>query len=263
MANTLFYIVIALVALTGIFVFYIKDMIIYQPNKIVYNFTHNHKLDNFDLLTPDGTRIYGYHLKNPKHQKVILYCHGNAGNIYTRISMLDELSNFGSIVMFDYRGYGKSTGTPSEKGLYKDTLTVWNYLIKDLKYSPDDVIIFGESLGGGPASWLANHLQTTTPPKKMILRSTFSSIHDMAPSFLKFLTYILPNEFPNCDNLENLNTSILFIHSKEDEIVPFENCEKNMSKTKNKKLYVYYGDHNKHLDGEEFVEFVNHWLANP
>jgi dipeptidyl aminopeptidase/acylaminoacyl peptidase len=242
------------------FIFFVKDKLIYFPDKMIYQLNHSHDLQEFDVTTPDNTIINGYYVKNPKKKYTILYCHGNAGNIYSRIPSLDSLLQTGSVIMFDYRGYGKSEGQPSEKGLYQDAFAVWEYATKTLQIPSEELIFYGESLGGGVASWLAFH--TNTPSKKLILRSAFSSIHDMTPYFLKFMTYIIPNELPTINHLEKLDdkTSVLFIHSKDDEVVPFDHCVENMKKTKNAKLYLYNGYHNKELNDGNFKDFMCEWM---
>lgn len=174
---------------------------------------------------------------------VILFCHGNAGNISQRIDSFEifrqlRLSTF----IFDYRGYGKSKGKPSENGTYLDAEGAWNYLVREKKVKPEEIIVFGRSLGGGVASYLAQKYH----PRALIIESSFTSISDIARAFFPRLPLklLLRFEYNTRERLKDIHCPVLIIHSPDDRTIPFV-CGKVLYETANppKKLLQIKGDH--------------------
>src|SRR3989338_4683675 len=96
----------------------------------------------------DGIRLFGWYVESRETRAVLLWCHGNAGNIIHRLENLIELYRLGlSVFIFDYRRYGRSSGTPSEEGLYRDALAAYTYLIETRRMAPERLVLFGRSLG--------------------------------------------------------------------------------------------------------------------
>ena len=178
-----------------------------------------------------------------KSRGVILFCHGNAGNVSQRIDSFKIFRELGfSTFIFDYRGYGKSKGKPSEKGTYRDAEGAWNYLVREKKVKPEEIIVFGRSLGGGIASYLAKKYQ----PRALIIESSFTSIPDMVkilfskpPSRL-----LLRFKYNTRERLKDIHCPVLIIHSPDDRTIPFV-CGEVLYKTANppKKFLRIKGDH--------------------
>src|SRR2546422_1834859 len=104
----------------------------------------------------DGTRLFGWYVESSGSPAVLLWCHGNAGNIINRLDNLAELNRLGlSVFLFDYRGYGRSRGGPSEGGLYQDALGAYAYLLGTRRTRPDRIVLFGRSLGAAVAGEVA------------------------------------------------------------------------------------------------------------
>jgi pimeloyl-ACP methyl ester carboxylesterase len=102
------------------------------------------------LESEDGVRLHGWYLPHPGSGRVLLFFHGNAGNISHRRASVEIFHRLGlNLLIFDYRGYGLSQGRPSEQGLYRDAATVWRYLTRERGFRERDILIFGRSLGGG------------------------------------------------------------------------------------------------------------------
>jgi pimeloyl-ACP methyl ester carboxylesterase len=122
--------------------------------------------------------LFGWYVEAAADRPVILWCHGNAGNIINRLENLKRLYQMGlSIFLFDYRGYGKSVGSrPTELGLYRDACGAYDYLIRIRKISPDRIVLFGRSLGASVAVELA----VQRPTSALILESSFPSIEAVA-----------------------------------------------------------------------------------
>jgi len=149
---------------------------------------------------------------------VLLWCHGNAGNIAHRLENLAGLYRIGlSVFLFDYRGYGQSRGTPSEEGLYRDALSAYDYLIHDRHISSKRLIVFGRSLGGAVAGVVGSKRSVAG----LILESTFPSIEHVVRSqyWLPF-DWLLGSRFDLLSLLPQIHVPILVIHGDRDNIIP-------------------------------------------
>jgi hypothetical protein len=193
----------------------------------------------------DGTKLFGWYVEASATSAVLLWCHGNAGNIIHRLENLRELYQIGlSVFLFDYRGYGKSQGRPSEEGLYQDAFGAYDYLTRTRNIRPERLILFGRSLGACVAGELAVH----NPAAGLILESCFPSVEAVA----KFHYYSLPvhwlleAKFNLLDRLAQLSLPKLFIHGDQDDIIPLELGKRVFDTAKPpKELYVVKGaDHN-------------------
>jgi pimeloyl-ACP methyl ester carboxylesterase len=174
---------------------------------------------------------------------VILFCHGNAGNVSQRIDSFEIFRELGfSTFIFDYRGYGKSRGKTTEKGTYRDAEGAWNYLVREKKVKPEEIIVFGRSLGGGVASYLAKKYQ----PRALIIESSFTSIPDMAKALFPKLPSILLLRFKynTRERLRDIHCPVLIIHSPDDRTIPFV-CGEVLYESANppKKFLRIKGDH--------------------
>ncbi len=196
------------------------------------------------LTTQDNISIHGWYLPNTASTFTLLFLHGNAGNISHRLDSLKIFHDLGlSIFIIDYRGYGQSTGKPSEKGTYSDAEAAWNYLINKRALSADEIIIFGRSLGGGVASWLALEHK----PAALILESTFTSIVDMASLIYPYLPvkWMSRIHYPSIQRIDKINCPILFIHSPDDELIPYTHGQQLYARAKSpKSFFSISGGHN-------------------
>ena len=220
-------------------------------------------LEDVWFTTADGTKLFGWYVENRATAGVILWCHGNAGNIINRLENLRELHRLGlSVFLFDYRGYGRSQGRPSEEGLYQDALGAHDYLTRTRMISPERIVLFGRSLGGA----VAGDLAALKPAAGLILESAFPSIEAVA----KFhyggmpLHWLLGAEFRLIDRLPQLSLPKLIFHGDQDDIIPLELGQQVFQAAKPPKFfYIIKGaDHNNtyQVGGagyfRRFVEFV-------
>jgi fermentation-respiration switch protein FrsA (DUF1100 family) len=170
--------------------------------------------------TADRVKLSGWFIPVENSRGVILLCHGNAGNISHRLDSIQKFHRLRlSTFIFDYRGYGKSDGKPTEQGTYLDAEAAWSYLVMEEKVSPNDIIVLGRSIGGAVAGWLAqNHTV-----KAIILESTFTSIRDLGAELYPYLPVRLLSRFDYnaAQYISKVNCPVLIIHSRDDEIVPF------------------------------------------
>jgi hypothetical protein len=200
---------------------YIEGHTLFCPTKAIEFLPTMAGLDFEDVFfkSPDGLRLNGWFIPGPKARYTVLFCHGNAGNISHRLERIKFFNRLGcNMLIFDYRGYGKSEGAPSERGLYDDAGSAYAYLLS--RGIPADTIIsYGESLGGAVSVDLASR----HPIAALILDSTFSSAKDMARRILPFIPYwIFASRFDSTGKIRAIRVPKLIIHSLNDEIVPYE-----------------------------------------
>ena len=139
--------------------------------------------ENVEINTSDNVRLHGWYLPAKNATKVLLFFHGNGGNISHRGESLQIFHQLGlNVLIIDYRGYGLSDGELSEQGVYRDAMAAWQYLLQR-GFKQSDIIIFGRSLGGAVATQLASNVK----PAALILESSFSSIRDMASRVLPLI----------------------------------------------------------------------------
>jgi len=196
------------------------------------------------ITTRNGIRLHGWFIPAKQAKATVLFLHGNAGNISHRLDSIAIFRELGlDTLIIDYRGYGQSTGKPSEQGTYLDALAAWEYLVSKRGIAPDKIVIFGRSLGAAVASWLA----ARTTPGAVILESCFTSALDMAYRLYPFLPVRLITrlKYPAKENVKQLSSPLLVVHSREDEIIPFDMGQSIFAAAPEPKgMLVLTGDHN-------------------
>lgn len=202
-------------------------------------------LEDVWFQTEDGTTLFGWYVQASPAAPVLLWCHGNAGNIIHRLENLAELYRLGlSVFIFDYRGYGRSSGTPSEEGLYRDALAAYGYLVNQRGIRPERLVLFGRSLGASVAGELASR----KPAAGLILESPFPSIAAMARVHYLGLPmhWFVSGRFPLAERLAHVTIPVLVVHGDRDEIVPIELGRQVYDAAREpKSFYVIEGaDHN-------------------
>jgi fermentation-respiration switch protein FrsA (DUF1100 family) len=187
------------------------------------------KVEDVRFQAADGVRLHGWYCtpqRNASGQTTslttnmtLLWFHGNAGNITHRYAVIEKLIELQvAVFIIDYRGYGRSEGSPSEQGLYADARGAWDYLVNERKVSPGNIIVFGDSLGGAVAIDLA----TKIDPAGLIVQSSFTSISDMAAQAMPFFPgFILRTKMDSLAKIPSVRCPKLFIHSAADEMVPY------------------------------------------
>jgi hypothetical protein len=172
-------------------------------------------------VAEDGVKIHAWLLPLAGARRVVVVCHGNAGNISHRLDRALEMQRrLGvSVLLFDYRGYGRSEGSPDEEGTYRDARAAYGYLTETKGVRPADLVLFGESLGAAVAVQLA----LERPAGALILESAFTSIPDMARAAYPFLPPVGPlirTRYETLAKLPRLALPLLVMHGERDEIVP-------------------------------------------
>ena len=220
--------------------------------------------EDVTIRTADGEGLHAWWVpaRAPSLGHVLL-CHGNAGNVGDRLAHLELLSAAGlDVLAFDYRGYGRSTGRPSEHGLHLDARAARDALLGRDRVEPSRVIYVGESLGGAVALALALEL----PPAGLILQSAFTSVRDMARLHYPLIPLALvPDAYPSLRLIAALRTPLLVLHGARDTIVPLMHGEALLEAAPGpKRMHVFPGaGHNDLLAeaGDEWVRAIAAWAG--
>ncbi len=200
--------------------------------------------EDVSLVTVDNEELHGWYIPATNPGGVVLFFHGNAGNISHRLESIEIFNELDlDVLIIDYRGYGQSTGKASEQGTYLDAQAAWDYLVDKRGVAPGDMVIFGRSLGGAVASWLA----ARSTPGAVILESCFTSGVDMAARLYPFLParLITRLKYPVKDYVKQLSSPLLVVHSQQDEIIPFDMGQSIFTAAPEpKEMMELSGDHN-------------------
>jgi fermentation-respiration switch protein FrsA (DUF1100 family) len=170
-------------------------------------------------LSPEpGVQLHAWFFPRPDPLATLLFCHGNAGNASHRLDNVYRLLQTGfQVLLFDYRGYGHSTGQPSESGLYRDAATAWAHLVEQEDTEGAPRLIFGRSLGGAVAIELATQVEASG----LIVESTFTSIRTLARLVFPFPLPELPVKYDSLSKIGRVTMPLLAIHGELDELIPF------------------------------------------
>ena len=247
------------------FLFIFQSRLIYYPERVLLTDPGSIGLyfENISFETSDGVELSGWFIPSDSARGVILFCHGNAGNISHRLESIQIFHQLGlDVFIFDYQGYGQSEGKPTEQGTYKDAEAAWHYLVEERQMDPRGVIVFGRSLGGAVASWLA---QSHTPGA-LVLESTFTSVPDVAVALYPYLPVrlLLRFRYDTAEYLGRVDCPVLIIHSRNDEIMPFSHGRRLFEIASEPKRFVEIsGSHNEGFiaSGEHYEEGLNAFIS--
>lgn len=171
--------------------------------------------------TADHLLLHGWFVPAPSAQFTVLYCHGNGGNMVYFLDTVNFLNKLGlNCFVFDYRGYGESQGTPTEKGTYLDARAAYRWLTKKKGVKPHKIILFGWSLGGSIAAYLATKAKSAS----LIIENTFTSYSAIGKKFYPYMPvrWFTRFDYPTIDYVRKITCPVLVIHSKNDEVIPLE-----------------------------------------
>lgn len=269
-------VLILLVAVVGytlflVFLYFYQDRMLFLPNipsRAVERSPAAMGLDyeSVDLVTSDNIHLDGWFIPAPENRGVILFCHGNAGNISHRFDSLLLFHRLGfSTLIFDYRGYGRSQGRPSEAGTYLDVQAAWEYLIRERATAPSRIVLFGRSLGAA----VAVHQAVVQPPAALIVESSFTSVPDRAAELYPFLPvrWLSRLDYNVQEKLQKVSCPVLVVHSQDDEIIPFTHGQALYAAANEPKRFLEIGGG--HNDGfivagqvyiQELDDFLSAWL---
>lgn len=227
-------------------VYWVQSHLVYFPDKQLSNTPGALGLEytSTSIPTSDGETLHGWWVPVADAKGTVLLFHGNAGNISHRINYLTMFSKLGyNTLLLDYRGYGQSSGKPSESGTYLDAQAAWRYLTETKGIAPERIVLFGESLGGAIAAWLA----VKEKPGLLVLASAFTSVPELAAEFYPFLPvrWISQFNYNTLKTLQAVHCPVFIAHSPQDDIVPFHHGQRLFQAAHEPKQFLELeGSHN-------------------
>jgi len=230
----------------GLVLYFMQSSFLYSPVKEVTYTPEELDLD-FDQVTfktSDGLKLSGWYIPARNATFTVLFCHGNAGNMMHRLDSINLFNNMNlNCFIFDYRGYGASEGTPTEAGIYLDAKAAYRWLTSHKKVPREKIIIFGRSLGGS----IAAHLAQKARAGSLVIESAFTSYVDIGRKFYPYMPvrYFARFNYNTAEYIKNVHIPVMIIHSRNDEVVPFEFALELYETVEGPKKFVeIWGSHN-------------------
>lgn len=212
----------------NLFAWLFSEKLIFMPQKSSYV----RLPDQIGLRSGNGESITAVFMENPNAEFTILFSHGNAEDLGNVVPFMRQFQLLGySVLMYDYRGYGTSDGSPSVRNTCEDIDAAYRWLVEEKQIDPATIIVQGRSVGGGPATWLAAHRTVGG----LVLESTFVSAFRV-----KTRWPLLPwDKFDNLRNIRRTTCPVLVMHGRDDEIIPFWHGEKLYAAAPGKKMHLW------------------------
>ena len=210
----------------------------------------------------DGTKLLGLMLENNESDKIVIYFHGNAGNIYNRIPDLNKIRNMGfNVFGLSYRGYAKSEGEPSEKGLYQDGDAAFDYIVNHLGFKLENIFIIGRSIGSTVAVNVAQYKKI----KGLILITPLTNAKELSKNMgFGMLSSFIGSVFDNKAKIKNIISPLLIIHGSKDDVIPYKMGVELYNKANHPKQFVEIKNavHNNLSDehGAEYFKAIERFL---
>lgn len=213
------------------------------------------------FASKDGTKLHGWYCPVDKPRAVILLSHGNAGNVSGHAGWLRHLQTklSVSVLIYDYRGYGRSEGTPTVEGVLEDAKAARKELCSLASIKESEILLMGESLGGA----ISIQLAADSPPRGLILQSTFSSLRDVAKVHYPKLSWLVPaKKLDSVSQIANYRGPLLLSHGDNDNTIPYELGERLFKAANNPKQFVTIkgADHNDWLR-DSYVKELDRFIA--
>lgn len=245
--------ILLLYLMVGLFLFLFQERLIFRSTTLDqdYEFQFDADFDEVNLEMEDGAVLNALHFRSVNSKGIILYFHGNAGDLSRWGEVVLPLLNYDyDVLIVDYRGYGKSTGKRTKAKMLRDVESVYAFCSE--LFSEKDITVYGRSLGGA----FATHVASTFSPGQLILESPFYSVADVARTFAWMypLEPILRFNFRNGEKLKKVSCPINIVHGDEDGVVPIKSGRKLSKSAKNGQFHeIPSGGHN------DLAEFKMYW----
>lgn len=248
--------------LITVLLYFFQEKIIFQPTKLSqdYQFTFSEPFTEFFIETDDGAVLNALHFKRDDPKGIILYFHGNAGDL----SRWGEIATFYAkkgydVVVMDYRTYGKSVGKLGETRLFADAQLFYDYVLE--RYPENKVIVYGRSLGAA----IATQVASMNNPKKLVLETPFYNLYDAAKHRFSFLPLklLLRYRFETNNNIQNIQCPIVIFHGTEDSVVPYGSGKQlfEAAPIPKEMITIPGGDHNNLISFPIFLNSIDKALS--
>ncbi len=247
-------VLLPLIALIFCMFYFFQEKLIFISSRLPQNHEYEFAMDfeELHLTANDGAVLNGLHFKAANSKGVILYCHGNAGELDVWGPWGELLANRYSydVVVWDYRGYGKSTGKRRQQLMLDDGRLFYAYC--EGLFKEEFITVYGRSLGG----FFATHLAKQTQPKQLILESTPVSLLEVANEAYPLVPadWLLKFRFQNLENITKISVPTYLIHGTKDDLIPFEHGQRLFELSKAQKKQFYRIDGGNHNDLRNFED---------
>jgi fermentation-respiration switch protein FrsA (DUF1100 family) len=218
---------------------FLENRLVYHPISAdqEWHAPSDHRPQDVALRAADGTSIHAWWYPRAESSGAVLYCHGNAGNLSHRHDAVAELRAYlnESVLIFDYPGYGKSEGRPSEPGCYAAAEAAYDWLVQDQRIPPPRLVLFGGSLGGGVAVELA----CRRDHRALILINTFTSVPDVGKTIYPWLPlhWLMRNRFDNLAKIGRCRRAVLIAGGTADQTIPITMGERLFAAANEPKVF--------------------------
>lgn len=251
-------ILLILYILVAAMLYFLQEKIIFLPTKLPQEYTYNFSepFKEFFLTADDGSKLNALHFTREEPKGVILYFHGNAGDL----SRWGEIATFFAkkeydVIVMDYRTYGKSTGKLSEDALLRDAQLFYNFTVSN--YKEEDIIVYGRSLGASVATYIASK----NKPAKLVLETPFYNLLEVAKKRFPVLPvkWLLKYKFESNQYIGNVSCPVTIFHGTEDTVIPYESGKKLFSLASSKKEFITVegGGHNDLVSFKPYTANIN------
>lgn len=233
----------------NLFALLVSNRMIFAPQNPSYDQLPN----EVKITTANGEQINAVFFENPRAEYTILFSHGNAEDLGNVVPFMRQFHLLGySVLMYDYRGYGTSEGSPSARKVHQDIKAAYRWLVDEKKIAPERIIAHGRSLGGAPATWLAAHHQVGG----LVIESTFVSAFRV-----KTRWPLLPwDKFNTLRQIKKTTCPVLIMHGRDDEVLPFWHAEKLYAAAPGEKMHLWIdgGHHNDYayVAGPDYIRTI-------
>ncbi|MGV7220049.1 MAG: alpha/beta hydrolase [Nitrospinales bacterium] len=247
----------------------VEKKIVYHPIKYpggIWN-PENYGLQVEDIYfdSSDGVKLHAWFVPAKKPIATLLWYHGNAGNLSHRLENILELAPLNlNIFIFDYRGYGRSEGKANEKGLYLDSQAAYDFLRQNKKIDPDELFLFGRSLGGACAIEIASRNKAAG----LIIESAFTSVSDMADNMFNYFPFkfLLRSNYNSIKTIPLVNMPKMFIHGADDEMIPMSMGRKLFEASQKPKIFyeIKGASHNDtySVGGQKYIDSLRRFVLD-
>jgi fermentation-respiration switch protein FrsA (DUF1100 family) len=261
--------VLGVYVVLGAFLYFTQSRLLYYPNLpsravVATPARIGLAYEEVALVTEDGVRLHGWFLPSGEDRRgVLLFFHGNAGNISHRLDSLRIFHDLGlAVLIFDYRGYGQSEGKVSEQGTYRDAEAAWRHLTAARGVPENEIVLFGRSLGAAVAA----HLATRHRPRALVMESSFTSVPDLAAKYYRIfpVRWLSRFRYDARADLGSLRCPVLIVHSRDDEIIPASHGRALYEAAQAPKAFLELsGGHNDGflVSGRSYTEGLDAFLA--
>ena len=223
----------------GAALFVLQGYMVYAPDRPLSRTPESIGLafEDIEFSAADGTDLHGWWVPHENPAGTVLFCHGNAGNVSNLIDRIESFNRLGlNVFVFDYRGFGRSGGSPSEAGTYMDAEAAWHHLIAKADVPADRILVCGLSLGGP----MAAHIASKFDPGGLILEATFTSIPDLAADLYPMFPArkLARFRYSTIESLQGTQCPLLVVHGPRDDLIPFAHGRRLFDTAKGTRFFL-------------------------